>query len=218
MAPKKPVPRLDQVVGENVKRIRLEEGWTRDQVASQGWFVGLPWSHSTLTELEAGRRTISVAELVLLALTIDKGVNELLAGEGHALLGDGSEVPLSEIRDVLAGEVKDPGIVRMRIHVGRRQKYDRAMLSASGEAEQKAARSFRVTPQTIAEAAYDLWRRSLTDERNARVEEELGETDSPSPRRIQALRGHVTRRLLSEIENLISANPGNYPTLEEDRD
>ena len=89
------------------------------------------------------------------------------------------------------------------------------MLSANGEAEQKAARKLGVTPQMIAQAAYDIWGRSLTDERNLQVEQ-LDWVDETSTRQVQALRGHVTRQLLDDIENLISSNPNIYVKLDEE--
>ena len=79
------------------------------------------------------------------------------------------------------------------------------MLSANGEAEQKAARKLGVTPQTIAQAAYDIWGRSLTDELNLRVEQ-IDWLDGTPTRQVQAYRGHVTRELLDQIETLGSSD------------
>jgi transcriptional regulator with XRE-family HTH domain len=212
MSKKKEPLRLDQVLGMNLERIRATKGWSQDEVASRGWQVGLPWTRSTITALEGGRRTLSVSELVLLALTLDTSVAELMAGRGHAGLGDGSELALADVRSVLAG-VQDNADVRKRIRRVRHQKYERAMQAVSGEAEQKAARNLGVTAQTIAEVSFDLWGRSLTDERDARVEQEGSHLSSP--RSVQALRGHITRQLLRDIESLITSNPDQFPPSEE---
>ena len=206
-------PRLDQVVARNLERIRSTAGWSQDEVASRGWRIGLPWTRSTITALEGGRRSLSISELVLLALTLETSVTELLAGRGYVELGDGSELPLTDVRDVLGGD-RDMAAVRKRIRQGRHQKYQRAMQAVSGEAEQKAARSLGVTSQTIAEAAFDLWGRSLTEERDAKVDKEG--PNLASARSVQALRGHVTRRLVSEIEALITDNPDLFPASKED--
>ena len=205
MASKDEPPRLGQVVGTNLERIRIQESWSKDDVAARGWRVGLPWSRSTVAALEAGRRAIELGEVVLLAVALDTTVAGLLAGKGLAHVGDGSKIPLSDIRQILTGDARRPRKadphVKARIYVSRHQAYERVMLSAGGEAEQKAARKLGVTPQVIAEAAYDLWRRSLTEERNVRVEAKAA--DPETARKSQALRGHVTRMLVREIEALL---------------
>ena len=129
-------------------------------------------------------------------------------------------MPLDDVRQVLMSD--QPGAQELFPDIHKRvsrvralDHYNRVMLSANGEAEQKAARKLGVTPQTIAQAAYDRWGRSLTDQRNLQVEQ-LEWVDGTSARQVQALRGHVTRELLDEIENLISSNPGIYMKLGEE--
>lgn len=76
----------------------------------------------------------------------------------------------------------------------------RAMQEASGEAEQKAARKLGMLPTAVALAAQRRWSQGLTAERDKRVlERSLGE----SPRRVQAIRGHVTRALIAELRPLL---------------
>ena len=87
--------------------------------------------------------------------------------------------------------------------------------AARAEAEQKAARKLGVTPQTIAQAAYDIWGRSLTDERNLQVEQ-LDWVDETSTRQVQAYRGHVTRELLDKIETHMASNPDTPVELDEE--
>lgn len=207
--PPKEVPLgLSEVVAANLERIRIKGGLSQEQVAARGSRVGLPWSRSTITALEGGRRTITVAELLLLALALDASVAELLSGRGAATLGDGSEVPLSDIRNLLTGDA-DSAAIRKRITAARHQKHERAMRAVSGEAEQKAARKLGVTPQTIAEESFIRWGRSLTEERDARVDQEG--LRPRSARSLQALRGHITRQLLGEIESVITSNPTLFP-------
>lgn len=205
MASKYEPPRLGQVVGTNLERIRNIESWSQDDVAARGWRVGLPWTRSTVAAVEGGRRAIELGEVVLLALTLNRTVTELLAGTGVARLGDGSDISLSDIRQIVTRDArraqKAVVDVKHRIYATRNQAYDRVMLSAGGEAEQKAARKLGVTPQVIAEAAYTLWRRSLTEERNVRVEAKAADPDTA--RKSQARRGHITRVLVREIESLL---------------
>jgi hypothetical protein len=54
---------------------------------------------------------------------------------------------------------------------------------------------------------------SLTNETSV---EELDWVDETSTRQVQALRGHVTRELLDDIENLMSSSPDIYVKLDEE--
>jgi transcriptional regulator with XRE-family HTH domain len=214
MPPRKALPRIDQVLGRNLERLRKEKGWSQDDLVSRGWQVGLPWSRSTIAALEGGRRSVELGEVVLVALVLDSSVAELLAGDDLATVGDGTRMALEQVRQVLmstprSAQTHFPGIFRRVSRVHGQDKFSRVMLSANGEAEQKAARSLGITPKMLAQAAYDLWGRSLTEERNVQVDE-LTADGTSSARQVQALRGHVTRRLLDEIDNLVSSNPDLY--------
>ena len=69
------------------------------------------------------------------------------------------------------------------------------------EAEQKAAKRLGVTADDIMAGALYLWGRTLSAERDARAEKQA--TDDASPRRLQAIRGHVTRDLLNELRPVL---------------
>lgn len=129
----------------------------------------------------------------------------------------------STVRDLGAVETEREGYLtdidgaahhgRLEEAKKRRQRHDRitggtsssmfaqATEAARGEAEMKAARRLDVDPVELALAALKLWGRSLTEERDARVAEatEPGAT----PRTLQALRGHLTRQLLKELEPIV---------------
>jgi hypothetical protein len=82
------------------------------------------------------------------------------------------------------------------------QQLDAALEAAHGETERKAARTLHIDdPAEVAVAALRLWGRSLTQERDARVVDAAA--PDASPRTLQALRGHVTRHLLEEIEPIV---------------
>lgn len=74
----------------------------------------------------------------------------------------------------------------------------------SGVAEQKAAAKLRLHALDVSMLSFRLWGCSLTDERDRRVAEALTERseDNVDPRRLQALRGHVTRSMLTELDQL----------------
>jgi transcriptional regulator with XRE-family HTH domain len=71
---------------------------------------------------------------------------------------------------------------------------------AAGEAEQKAARRLGVPVLAVALEARRRWGRSLTAERDGRVATQLGA--QADRRRLQAVRGHVSRTLLAELRGL----------------
>jgi transcriptional regulator with XRE-family HTH domain len=213
-------PRIDQVLGMNLERLRKEKGWSQDDLVSRGWQVGLPWSRTTIAALEIGKRAVELGEVILLALILNSSVADLLAGDDVTLVGEETGIWLDDVRHVLmsdqqAAQESFPEIHRRVSEAKAADGYDLVMLSANGEAEQKAARKLGVTPQTIAQAAYNKWGRSLTDERNLQVQQ-LDWVDETSTRQVQAYRGHVTRQLLDDIENLISSNPNIYVKLDEE--
>jgi hypothetical protein len=70
--------------------------------------------------------------------------------------------------------------------------------ASKGEAEMKAARKLSVDAEVVATAALGLWKRSLTEQRDAIVAE-TAPADA-SPRTLQAMRGRVTRELLEELQ------------------
>lgn len=90
--------------------------------------------------------------------------------------------------------------------------------AAKQDAELKAARRLGVTPDTIVKTARKLWGRTLTEERdrlvgeNVAMHEYAGEywaghgqaSSDPRPRRtLQAVRGHISRALVVELATAI---------------
>jgi transcriptional regulator with XRE-family HTH domain len=79
---------------------------------------------------------------------------------------------------------------------------NRILIESERDTEQKAAYKLRVPAFAIAVASRKLWGCSLTDERDRCVAEQT--TSEATPRTVQAIRGHVTRSLLTEIEPLVA--------------
>lgn len=77
-------------------------------------------------------------------------------------------------------------------------KGEEIVRDAAGDAEQRAARTFDVTPLAVSAAAHRRWGHGLTAERDARVADRTG--GQTSARSLQAVRGHVTRELLTELQ------------------
>jgi hypothetical protein len=85
-------------------------------------------------------------------------------------------------------------------------------LEAAGDAERKAAVSIGVPPIALALAARRRWGRSLTAERDRKVANATNPAlkldpaavqDPKWPRRLQAIRGHITRALVEELGPLL---------------
>jgi transcriptional regulator with XRE-family HTH domain len=224
-------PDLAAAVGSRMRALRDAHGVTADTIAAQARGVGLRWQRSTVASIETGKRRLSAEELLLLptilsmalpdsvtlrnlldrdiALTDElvmtpRGFVDLLEGGGP--IWGGFKLPR-----VAAGP-RAPSVERWRVierlwpdvHGGGRldlQRLHQVERAAAGEAEQNAARTFGVEALEVAAAAHRLWGRSLTAEREARVEAESG-GDIPASA-VRARRGHVTRALLAELEKLL---------------
>lgn len=70
------------------------------------------------------------------------------------------------------------------------------------EAEHKAARSLGVRADEVLVTSANLWGQPLTAERNDRATKKAG--PDASARSMQAIRGHVTRELMKELEEAMS--------------
>jgi hypothetical protein len=121
--------------------------------------------------------------------------------------GPGLQLPLKAVRSLLLPGEDDRrpgralGVVEP-IKAG----VDRRALEAAEDAEQKAASALRVAPEAIVEASHRLWGRSLTAQRDRLVDVRTERADARNPdwpRRLQAIRGHVTRELLGELRPML---------------
>jgi hypothetical protein len=74
------------------------------------------------------------------------------------------------------------------------------------EAELRAARTLGVKPTEMSVAAYALWGRSLTEERERRLSE-MDEAEAPL-RNLRGYRGHVTRELLCDLRSYLLEKDG----------
>ena len=82
---------LEAVVGENVRRWRLEPGLTLNDVAVELRLLGLPWSTGRLGNIEAGRGTASVQVVLALAMALtdaQRGPGTVLVTPGELVSSD----------------------------------------------------------------------------------------------------------------------------------
>lgn len=210
-----PTPTLAEVVGRNLRRIRAEQGWNQGEVAVRCRTNGLDWTQTTISLLESGQRQIELGEFFALAVALDTRPGGLLEGEGSAIVAGGAEASLESLARLFNKRSQPPEVVvdHLRLDstwdriaatapaglftptVLKAIKRDLSAFIAATEnpAELKAARKLGVSSLLIGGAAYRLWGRSLTAERDARV----------GPDANHATRGRVTRHLVEDIKQLL---------------
>lgn len=195
---------LTAAVGTRVAQLRAKRGLTQDGLARRlRDYYGLGWDRPTVGRLEAGEReSLDLGALVALALVLDVEDLAELTGEGSEMLtlADGLAVRGGALAGLLRGErpraIPPADFEDAHSEMG-------ALLGViksaeKSDAERKAAVRLGIDATALGVAACHLWGRSLTQERDRRVEEA---TDADaSPRSVQATRGHVTRTLLAEVE------------------
>ena len=214
-------------MARRIREIRTERGETQEEFArrAQGW--GLEWTRDTVRHLEDGSRALTLEEFFRLPLVLKEELPDLLPARQMVELGPGTAAPWATLVKMLGGaalsvEARDLEIPATRaIRAFRDRVAEEAALysrllpkrttmreleaierDATGIAERKAAARFAIDPRHLAIAAYSLWGRSLTAERDARVHERACDEE---PRTVQAVRGHVTRELLRELEPVIES-------------
>lgn len=186
---------LGAVVGENVRRLREAEGWTQQEAAGQLARLGLKFTRSQLASLESGRRAdVETATLLLLAISFDVPVVELLAGSGRVRLSPAVSADLDSARAALVG---DP----VRIRLDDPALAESYFLSIGADADQRLADRLGLAVEAVMAAARKRWGRTLTEERDHR----LAKTGSEGDRR--AARGHVTRDLSNQLTTDLQIHP-----------
>lgn len=228
-------PTLGAVIGERLVRLRREKPWLarQDDVALRMHAVfGLRWTQPTVAAIEAGRRDVSMGELLALSLACELPVHEWFDGDGQvefmpgsylsrravrALLGSGEHAEdkegdfagprwAAEHSDEVAGAVVT-GILRNLVpDASPVTDADAVAKAARGSAERKAAHKLDLKPVEVSALAFHLWGRSLTAERDARVDE-WAPPDATARSR-QAFAGQATRALLTELRAVVGSSPG----------
>ena len=196
--PKDAANSLTEMVGRNLREWRRRKLLTQNELAALGRNGGLDWSRSVVAAIENGNRSLEVDEWVALALVGGPLPAELLSGSSRARVQVGDRTyPMSAIRSVIVGPYERKVNYRTL-----RTLLVEEIVQGQGEAEYKAARRLGVTPEVIAATSFELWSHSFTSERNDRVQKQAH--TGASSRTLQALRGHVARRMLDEIQTVLA--------------
>jgi hypothetical protein len=174
--------------------------------------VGVPWTPPVVASIEAGTRELHLGELVLAAAALDASLGEFFAGEGRVKVATDVEVELKTFWSAIRSEKGLQDLRRQTRDEGQRQMRDMrpqegspdeletflAMRGDLGEAEYRAGRQLEVSPATVALYALNMYKRSLSKERDRRVKERYGLVLTRRSR--QAARGYVMRSILAELE------------------
>jgi transcriptional regulator with XRE-family HTH domain len=86
---------MTEVVGGNVRRIRLIKNWSQEQlrIGLRDW--GVKWSRPTVAQMELGNRPLSVDELLALALTLGVAPHLLLYPPSRSRVGLSDDVAVA---------------------------------------------------------------------------------------------------------------------------
>lgn len=126
-----------------------------------------------------------------------EGVDDL-SGQAPKLADSTAEDQMSEHFEEWGqfAAVTTPGI-RMNI-------FDKALEAAREKSERRAARQLGIEPVQLSMVAFHLWGHSFSAERNERAVRHAGPRSKPAT--LRAVRGHITRRLLTEVAAHLNAS------------
>jgi hypothetical protein len=218
---------LREVLAAGMKDARQRLGLRQEDAAARARAYGLStWIRGTVAQAEVGARRLGLDEVLLLALVYETSLAELIAGDDEELVELTPEARLSagSLRAMLRGDqaaVRDlsttvdipsfrgahqasrsgrfPDVLGEagRFGMGDRVFLEHALDEVS-DAERYAARKLGTTPERLNMAAMRRWGRTLAQERDRRLNQKA---DDASARSRQALRGHITRQLMAELED-----------------
>ena len=226
-------------MGARIKALREAAGVRQEELALVARRHGLPWRRVVVAHLETARRHLTAEEWLLLPFVLTEALNrpcgwdDVIGDAGQVALTSDAWCDASALHTLVANGGRLDASERLLFsfpHMRRTQQLidvettgqrlwggtpapldviEAALVAAAGDAEIKAARVLRRLPEEVALAALNTWGRSLTGEREVRLAHRQGEP----ARRLQALRGHVTRLLLAELGHVLgSTTPGRRTT------
>ena len=120
------VPTPEQLAGRHLRLLRLQRGWSQQDVMERMRPYGYQWSHATVTRLEAATRPLRLNELADLALVFEVPLRELL--------GLGEPSPERDDPDAVERELSQLA----RTHVELQQRLSHAHSFALGLQEKAA--------------------------------------------------------------------------------
>ncbi len=184
---------LREVLAAGLKRTRTDLGLRQEDAAARIQAQGLrSWIRGTVAQAEVGARRLTFEEVLLLSMAYETTPAALIAGADDDLveLAPRAQVSVAALRALLSG----------RAVAAAGTATSAPMHEGIGDAERHVARRLGTTPERVNEMALALWGHSLSEERDQRLEDRPPDLPELSARRLQALRGHVTRDLIAELQ------------------
>jgi transcriptional regulator with XRE-family HTH domain len=193
------------VIGGNLRRLREQRRLTQHGAVHLLRRYDLRWTRSKLDAIEGGRRQeVTVTELLALAMVFNVDLTEFFDGDGAVQLTN-AELGRNVLRDVVRGhhvrhdlqdlapEARMTELLRSADLVA---KTEAAIHPDPTEADEELARKLGLPLTAVTEAAYALWDRTMTEERDAQTAD-LGDMTAGER---TAHRGHITRELAQRLE------------------
>jgi transcriptional regulator with XRE-family HTH domain len=205
---------LKAAQGINVAKARKERHLRQEEVAALAVNLGLGWTRATVAAIETGRRDISLVEGLFLAHVLNVKVESLLMAPRDILVGQNRYAARDWNMWVAVGDWPSTDPSGKWAAVGDVERLKReaeaalyglqpdavapAMRGAILDAEWRAAERLNrthgrnITAYHVALASISLWGRSLSDERDARLQAEGLPPGSP---KATARAGWITREI-----------------------
>lgn len=211
MAKRTKILTLGEAVGQQIREQREDADVTQEAIAASARNTGLRhWVRATVAQLELGSRDLTSIELLLMPVVLyGVGIRIELADllpadanievRAHHRSGEvphRTYVAAKTLQRIASGEARAAIKEMTTDHLDRVARDAPDVLA--GETEQRAANRLGVTVRALRQTAMRLWRRTLAEERERRLVER--DTAGMDSRKLQAMRGHITRQLLAEIE------------------
>ena len=227
-----PFTAFNRLLGQRLRTLRMDHKCHPERIAAAGRALGLTtWNRPTWTAIERGTRQLFAVEVALLPQILGEAGITRADGEPLQVMSDLFDPTLAKWTEALLQERRARaqqdlrrGLERYsreftgwyRRIFGRDPEYrrdrgdetftepaapspDTIETIAAEDAIQKAAPGLKVPPVALACAAWATWQHGLVEEREARLHAE-----GLPPRRAQAARGHLTRKLLKDLHPLIA--------------
>jgi hypothetical protein len=198
---------LEQAIGQQMRRLREGAAVRQETIASGAAMWALPWTQATVAAIELGQRGLMLGEFIMLPLVfLEVGIHR----------ADGTPLQLEDFVPqyveenmpnvpVVPGGLQMPlKIVRTLLRGGHPSAKDlpQQRPAGPGVAERKMARKLGCSTTAVMNLAQELWQRTLSEERDARIGARAAQLDRRS---LQAVRGRVTRALVSELKQIITS-------------
>ena len=176
---------LNQVIGANVRALRLGAGITLEQFSASARFHGLRWTSGRVGDLESGKITLSVETALTVAAVLasllgrEVGLDELVAGDDRVT--DSGRIVVSAAA---------PAVIRMEASASVTSVTAAFLMR---DADFRMCRALGVDRERGVAMMTALWGRPFSAQRDA-----IAGPESNAQRR-----GQVAKRLKAELQKVI---------------